>query len=106
MQRKGQLVFSGRRPAGSGAGPVNPALDDNGVLWAAGVNMLNKPEAAAALAKPIIDELAAGKAELALTSNLGCALHLRQQLFRRSMRTEVMHPVELLARQLQSGRRQ
>ena len=73
---------------------------------AAGVNMLNKPEAAAALAKPIIDELAAGKAELALTSNLGCALHLRQQLFRRSMRTEVMHPVELLARQLQSGRRQ
>lgn len=67
---------------------------------AAGVNMLHHPEAAATLAKPMIDELAKHEAQLMLSPNMGCALHFRQQLFCHGLHAKVMHPVELLARQL------
>lgn len=76
-------------------------LSTTACCGAAGMNMLQHPATAAALAKPIIDELAAAAADLLLTANMGCALHLRQQLFCRGLHTELMHPVELLAKQLQ-----
>lgn len=68
----------------------------------AGDYMLRHAETAAALRQPLLDQLdrlAGAQGGILLTGNVGCAMHLADGLGRRSG-FEVMHPVQLLARQL------
>lgn len=65
---------------------------------AAGSYMLEQPEMAAALRDDVLDSVPASSSGWLLTSNVGCAIHLRAGLKARGMTTiKVMHPVELMA---------
>ncbi len=67
---------------------------------AAGSHMLEFPQRAAALRQRLLDRMPDPAAELLLTSNIGCRLHLGAGLRERSTRIEIQHPLVLLARQL------
>jgi glycolate oxidase iron-sulfur subunit len=68
---------------------------------AAGLQLLSHPQQSAALRAPKLDAIRTAAAPLLLTSNTGCALHLAAGLGIDG--PEVLHPVELLARQLDRG---
>jgi len=55
------------------------------------------------LARDKVSALAETGAQLLVTSNVGCALHLRAQLSAAGVQAEVLHPVSLLARQLRAA---
>lgn len=76
--------------------PLAPSLACCG---SAGIYMLEHPEASDRLADLMVDALP-GDADWLVTSNVGCALHLRARLRARGREIEVVHPVVLLARQL------
>jgi len=67
---------------------------------AAGSTMLNQPEMAKQLRNPIIDIVRRKTPRLLLTSNNGCAMHLRAGLIEAGLDTELKHPVELIRLQL------
>ena len=67
---------------------------------AAGSYMIDHPDMANALRDDALDAIAATKPTALLTSNPGCALHLRAGLRSRGLDVEVLHPITLLARQL------
>lgn len=66
----------------------------------AGDYMLRYPDTAAALRRPLIERLQADHARILLTSNIGCAMHIAVGTRAAGLDVEVLHPVELLARQL------
>ena len=68
----------------------------------AGDYMLRHPALAARLRSPILEASAAHAARILLTSNVGCAMHLAAGLRAQGADIEVLHPVELLARQLRA----
>src|SRR5262249_22741126 len=67
---------------------------------AAGEYMLNHVEMANKLVEPLIKEIVNSRADILVTANIGCALHLRHYLKKLNCNIEIMHPVTLLARQL------
>jgi glycolate oxidase iron-sulfur subunit len=67
---------------------------------AAGDYMLRRPQTAASLRAPVIEQTIAGGHALLVTANVGCAMHLAAGMRERGGQIEVLHPVELLARQL------
>lgn len=68
---------------------------------AGGSYMLDHPEMAAELRDDVLDQVANAQPAALLTSNPGCAMHLRAGLKERGLgHIEVLHPVTLLARQL------
>jgi glycolate oxidase iron-sulfur subunit len=67
---------------------------------AAGSYFLSQPEMADSLRDDKVEAVKASGADLLVTSNVGCALHLAAGLGKAGMALEVMHPVTLLARQL------
>jgi len=67
---------------------------------AAGDYMLRRPQTAASLRAPVIEQTVCGEHPLLLTGNVGCAMHLAAGLREQGAQVEVLHPVELLARQL------
>lgn len=79
---------------------VKPIPASMGCCGAAGSYMLTEPEKADAFADAYAAYIQEQKAELLITSNVGCALHLRAALARRGVRIPVLHPIELLALQL------
>ena len=68
---------------------------------AAGVAMFRTPRTAEALAGDIVKEAAHSKAEILVTANIGCALHLRGAFRAAGLDVAVKHPVNLLREQLQ-----
>ena len=66
----------------------------------AGDYMLRYPQTAARLRQPIIDQLQGAQRPILLSGNVGCAMHIAEGLQAVGQAAEVMHPVELLARQL------
>jgi glycolate oxidase iron-sulfur subunit len=70
---------------------------------AAGDYMLRHPEFAERLRQPILDQLPSDAELILLTSNVGCAMHLADGMLHKGQKIEVLHPVELLARQLTGG---
>jgi glycolate oxidase iron-sulfur subunit len=80
------------------------ALPDNRrCCGAAGSYMLSQPEIADRLRDEKIAVLRKLDAEILVTSNPGCALHLRAGIRTAGLNIEVMHPVALLARQMQAA---
>jgi glycolate oxidase iron-sulfur subunit len=79
---------------------VKPIPASLGCCGAAGSYMLTEPEKADAFANAYAAHIQEQKAELLITSNVGCALHLRAALVRRGVRIPVLHPIEVLALQL------
>jgi glycolate dehydrogenase iron-sulfur subunit len=79
---------------------VKPIPASLGCCGAAGSYMLTEPERADAFADAYAAHIQEQKAELLITSNIGCALHLRAALVRRGVRIPVLHPIEVLALQL------
>lgn len=71
-----------------------------GCCGAAGSYMLTQAAQADAFAAEFVDAIAARKAEVLVSSNVGCALHLAAALKRRGLDIPIMHPVEILANQL------
>lgn len=66
----------------------------------AGEYILNQAAMADALRSPKLAALANGSPDMLLTSNIGCALHLRAGVVQAGLEMEVLHPVTLIARQL------
>jgi len=67
---------------------------------AAGRYMLDYPETADSLRERQLNGLERTGARILVTTNVGCALHLAAGARERGLEVEVLHPVELLARQL------
>ncbi len=72
---------------------------------AAGSFMLNHPDEAQAYRQDILDRILADKPRFLLSSNPGCAAHLRSGLRELGLEVEVVHPVTLLWRQVQAGQK-
>jgi len=78
------------------------ALPDNALCCGAGgAYALEYPEIAVKVRNAKIDAIRALSPDVVVTTNVGCALHLRAGLREAGFSTELLHPVELLARQLQ-----
>ena len=67
---------------------------------AAGDYMLRRPDTAERLRQPLLDRIPAGEPLILLTGNVGCAIQLADGLRAREQSIELLHPIELLARQL------
>lgn len=76
-------------------------LPENGLCCgAAGHYVLTHPDGADALRKNKIIGLQDCHADILVTSNTGCSLHIAAGIRAEEMAVEALHPVELLARQL------
>ncbi|WP_197495797.1 (Fe-S)-binding protein [Acidihalobacter yilgarnensis] len=67
---------------------------------AAGRYMIDHPEMADALVADKVADLAKMAPDILVSSNVGCALHIRAALQRAGLSIEVVHPVNLIARRL------
>ena len=70
---------------------------------AAGSHMLGQPQQADALLVPKLDSAQELQADILVTTNIGCALHIQAGLRQQGQRIEVLHPLTLLARQLRTA---
>lgn len=81
---------------------INTFDDKQHCCGAAGSYMLQYKETADALREKILQPLKQTPTDYLLTSNIGCALHLRAGIKQSGLNTEVLHPVSLLAQQLKA----
>lgn len=79
---------------------VDPIGEPGQCCGAAGDYMLRHPADAARLRGPLLAKLGGGDFDILATSNIGCAMHLADGLRGTGRGIEILHPVELLARQL------
>jgi len=75
-------------------------LEAGGCCGGAGMQLVDEPEMAAALAAPLIDQLRDSDVRVLLTSSTGCALNLAAAVERAGLSVRVHHPVEFIAEQL------
>src|SRR3569623_744792 len=84
---------------------LEPLPDNRRCCGGAVSYMLTQPAMADALRAEKVAAVRALSADILVTSNTGCALHLRAGLAANGVDITVMHPVELLARQLSAAQR-
>jgi glycolate oxidase iron-sulfur subunit len=77
-----------------------PLLDNQYCCGAAGTYLMQHPQTALDLAAPKILALEALRPDYLVTTNTGCALHLAARAEEAGLRIPVLHPVELIERQL------
>jgi glycolate dehydrogenase iron-sulfur subunit len=77
--------------------------DSTACCGAAGSYVMSEPQIADRLADKIVAAVEKTRPAILVTSNVGCNLHLRAALQRRSLKIPVLHPLELLAMQLPDG---
>lgn len=80
---------------------ITPLSGNNRCCGAAGSYMLDHPQMADSLRDDKIKALLEIKPVLLVTSNIGCAMHLAAGARQAGLKLEVVHPVMLLARQIQ-----
>ncbi|HET7922538.1 MAG TPA: (Fe-S)-binding protein [Gammaproteobacteria bacterium] len=71
-----------------------------GCCGAAGSYLLNQPDMADRLGARTAEAVLAARPAALITSNVGCAMHLAASLSRHGQPLPVVHPVQVLARQL------
>jgi len=76
-----------------------------GCCGAAGSHLLFQPGISDGLGAALLEEIRALKAPLLVTQNSGCALQIRNLLQQAGVATKVLHPLELILRQLQQTKR-
>ena len=76
-------------------------LPEEGCCGAAGSYLLTQPQLADSLRETVLNGLPQEEGEILLTSNTGCAMHLAAGLRQAGRNVEVLHPIELIARQLE-----
>lgn len=74
-----------------------PLPDEPRCCGAGGSHMLTQPEMADALRNDIINNIKALHADVLVSSNLGCAMHLKNGLLQSGIAIPLLHPVELIA---------
>ena len=74
---------------------------DSHCCGAAGDYMLRHPDTASMLRNPKLGSIAQSGASILVSTNAGCARHLAAGAAERGIEIEVMHPVVLLAKQIQ-----
>jgi len=79
---------------------VTPLPGNDTCCGAAGTYLTEHPEIALALAEPKIKALAQIQPDYLVTTNTGCALHLEARLRQAGLKTQVLHPIQLIERQL------
>ncbi len=84
-------------------------IGEDGCCGAGGDRMIVEPELAAAVARPLVERInaccrEATRPPLLVSPNRGCLLHLGSQLPEGSG-IELLHPLELIVRQVPGGRR-
>lgn len=79
---------------------VVPLADNSQCCGAAGSYMLTQPTLSQSLLADKINALQEIQPHILVTSNVGCALHLAAGVRGRNLPIEVLHPVQLLIRQL------
>ncbi len=77
-----------------------PLAENGHCCGAAGSYLLTQPVIANALREEKLNALHKTEPEILVTSNTGCALHLAAGIRQADLSIEVLHPVELLARQM------
>lgn len=77
-----------------------PLPDTLKCCGAAGTYMLEHPKMAALLRDDLLDHVTEIKPEYLATSNIGCALHIKEGLLQRGLDIEVVHPIVLIARHI------
>ena len=82
---------------------VVPLAGNETCCGAAGSHMLSQPQQADALLAPKLDSARDLAADILVTTNIGCALHIQAGLRRQGQALEVIHPLTLLARQLRTA---
>ncbi len=80
---------------------VVPLADNNQCCGAAGTYFLDQPEMATKLQAEKVSATVNTGASYLATSNIGCALHIASGLKTTASNIEVLHPVTLLARQIE-----
>jgi len=79
---------------------VNPLAGQRGCCGAAGTYMYEHAESADALRAPVINDLIKQQANILVTSNIGCAMHIQAGMKQAGHQLDVLHPIELLSKQL------
>ncbi len=77
-----------------------PLSDPGDCCGASGDHLLTHRKQAEALRQPLLDKLDTIRPDYLVTTNIGCALHLAEGMNTSGLATQVMHPVELLEKQL------
>jgi glycolate oxidase iron-sulfur subunit len=76
-------------------------LPENGkCCGGAGLQMITEPETADTLRSDKLRAIKNHGINIVVTSNTGCALHLKAGIREEELEAEVLHPVELLSRQM------
>jgi glycolate oxidase iron-sulfur subunit len=79
-------------------------MPDVGCCGAAGSYLVSQPAMADAVRRRTLDAVWDKNPEILVTSNTGCALHIAAGLREDGLLVEVMHPIELIDRQILKGR--
>lgn len=78
------------------------SMEQQGCCGAGGTTMLKYPALASEIRQPILDKVMQDHCNLLVTTNPGCQLHLQNGLKNEKPAIKVMHPVTLLAQQLEA----
>lgn len=79
---------------------ILPLAGEPRCCGAGGSQMLSQPEMADALRHDLVDEVKAMGVDAVISSNLGCAMHLRVGLAQAGVDVPLQHPVQLISQAL------
>jgi glycolate oxidase iron-sulfur subunit len=82
---------------------LTPLENSLGCCGGAGLHLTDQAELADALMAPLLAQIHRQQPDFIVTSNTGCALHLKRALQLQQLPSQVLHPLELIARQLPSS---
>ena len=77
-------------------------LEQSGCCGAGGSTMVTHPEIADQIRQPLVDNITQQNCNLVVTTNPGCQLHLQQGFNAKNTHMQVIHPITLLAQQLEA----